>query len=239
MESGSKRRAYATSALVIVTFALILFALVEALVIAPREATMGDIQRLFYFHMPSAWIALGPAFTVVFGLSIAYLATGKMVYDRWAGASAEIGVIFTTITLMTGPIVGETHLGSLLDLGAAPHHHSRSVVHLRGLPAAALHRRRGPAPRASLRGLRHRGMDRRSYRVPLNLVMAHHASPPADQPRLRHGLAHGHGAHDQSGGFHTALRDFAGATSGDFDIAAEVTALQARLRRLDRRGGGR
>ena len=104
MESGSKRRAYATSALVIVTFALILFALVEALVIAPREQTMGDIQRLFYFHMPSAWIALGPAFTVVFGLSIAYLATGKMVYDRWAGASAEIGVIFTTITLMTGPI---------------------------------------------------------------------------------------------------------------------------------------
>jgi heme exporter protein C len=54
--------------------------------------------------MPSAWIALGPAFTVVFGLSIAYLVTGKMVYDRWAGASAEIGVLFTTITLLTGPI---------------------------------------------------------------------------------------------------------------------------------------
>ncbi len=79
-------------------------ALVAALVLAPREATMGDIQRLFYFHMPSAWIALGPAFTVVFALSIAYLVTGKMVYDRWAGASAEIGVIFTTITLMTGPM---------------------------------------------------------------------------------------------------------------------------------------
>lgn len=104
MDGGQKHRNLTTNVLVVVTFALIVFALVEALVIAPREATMGDIQRLFYFHMPSAWIALGPAFTVVFGLSIAYLVTGKMVYDRWAAASAEIGVIFTTITLMTGPL---------------------------------------------------------------------------------------------------------------------------------------
>jgi heme exporter protein C len=104
MEGSKKWRGLGTSALVAATFALVLVALAEALVIAPREATMGDIQRLFYFHMPSAWIALGPAFTVVLALSIAYLATGKMVYDRWAGASAEIGVIFTTITLMTGPL---------------------------------------------------------------------------------------------------------------------------------------
>jgi heme exporter protein C len=104
MKDGVRRRALATSALVVVAFASIVVALVAALVLAPREAEMGDIQRLFYFHMPSAWIALGPAFTVVFGLSIAYLVTKKMVYDRWAAASAEIGVIFTTITLMTGPL---------------------------------------------------------------------------------------------------------------------------------------
>jgi len=104
MQSDQRGRGLATSALVILTFAAVLFALIAAFILAPREATMGDIQRLFYFHMPSAWIALGPAFTVVFGLSIAYLVTGKMVYDRWAGASAEIGVIFTTITLMTGPL---------------------------------------------------------------------------------------------------------------------------------------
>jgi heme exporter protein C len=104
MDAGRERRGLATSGVVVVSFALIVVALVAALVLAPREATMGDIQRLFYFHMPSAWIALGPAFTVVFALSIAYLVTGKLVYDRWAAASAEIGVIFTTITLMTGPI---------------------------------------------------------------------------------------------------------------------------------------
>ena len=65
---------------------------------------MGDVQRLFYFHMPSAWIALGPAFTCVFGFSIAYLVTRKLVYDRIAGVAAEIGVVFTTITLITGPL---------------------------------------------------------------------------------------------------------------------------------------
>jgi heme exporter protein C len=104
MNGRVKRRGLATYALVVVAFALMVVDLVAALVLAPREAQMGDIQRIFYFHMPSAWIALGPAFTVVFALSIAYLATGKMVYDRWAGASAEIGVMFTTITLITGPL---------------------------------------------------------------------------------------------------------------------------------------
>lgn len=104
MDGAVKRRGLATGALVGISFALMIVALVAALVLAPREATMGDVQRIFYFHMPSAWIALGPAFTVVFALSIAYLVTGKMVYDRWAGASAEIGVVFTTITLITGPL---------------------------------------------------------------------------------------------------------------------------------------
>lgn len=104
MESNDRRRRLPIGVLVGVTFALMLVALAAALVLAPRESEMGDVQRLFYFHMPSAWIALGPAFTVVFALSIAFLVTGKMVFDRWAAASAEIGVLFTTITLLTGPI---------------------------------------------------------------------------------------------------------------------------------------
>jgi len=104
MKTGVKGRAFATGGLVVAAFALMIVALVAALVLAPREVEMGDIQRLFYFHMPSAWIALGPAFTVVFALSIAYLVTGKMAFDRWASASAEIGVLFTTVTLITGPL---------------------------------------------------------------------------------------------------------------------------------------
>jgi heme exporter protein C len=102
--TGGGRRDLAVWILGGVTSVLMLFALVGALVLAPREATMGDIQRIFYFHMPSAWIALGPGFTLVFAFSIAYLATGRLRYDRVAAASAEIGVVFTTITLVTGPL---------------------------------------------------------------------------------------------------------------------------------------
>jgi heme exporter protein C len=90
-------------------------ALVAALVLAPQEKTMLDAQRIFYIHMPTAWIALGPGFTVVFALSIAYLVTGKIAYDRWAGASAEIGVIFTTITLVTGALWGKHEWGVYWD----------------------------------------------------------------------------------------------------------------------------
>ena len=72
---------------------------------------MGDVQRLFYFHMPSAWIALGPAFTCVFVCSLGYLITGKQGFDKVAGAAAEIGVLFTTITLVTGPLWAKSAWG--------------------------------------------------------------------------------------------------------------------------------
>jgi heme exporter protein C len=82
----------------------VLIALYGALIWAPTEVVMGDVQRIFYFHVPSAWVALGPSFTVVFIASIIYLVTSDLRYDRIALASAELGVMFTTITLITGPI---------------------------------------------------------------------------------------------------------------------------------------
>lgn len=87
-----------------VTGAVMALAAVAALFLAPREGEMGDVQRLFYFHMPCAWVALGPALTCVFGFSVAYLVTRRLHYDRVAAAAAEIGVIFTTITLATGSL---------------------------------------------------------------------------------------------------------------------------------------
>ena len=90
--------------LAIATVIAILIDLYGALLWAPTEAVMGDVQRIFYFHMPSAWLALGPGFTVVFVCSIMYLVTKDLKYDRIAAASAEIGVMFTTITLVTGPL---------------------------------------------------------------------------------------------------------------------------------------
>ncbi len=84
-------------------FLSVLLALYLALVYAPTEKTMGDIQRIFYFHVASAWIGM-LAFLVVFIASICYLFTRHDKWDIYAYTSAEIGVIFTTIVLLTGPI---------------------------------------------------------------------------------------------------------------------------------------
>jgi heme exporter protein C len=68
------------------------------------DAAMGgQLQRIFYFHVPSAWVAY-LAFAIVFVSSIAFLRTGARRWDLLAHASAEIGVVFTTIVLVTGPI---------------------------------------------------------------------------------------------------------------------------------------
>jgi heme exporter protein C len=74
-----------------------------ALLWAPMEATMGDIQRIFYIHVPSAWTSM-VAFLVVFVGSVGYLITKNLKWDRLALACAEIGTIFCTAVLITGPI---------------------------------------------------------------------------------------------------------------------------------------
>lgn len=74
-----------------------------ALLWAPRESTMGDIQRIFYVHVPSAWTAFLAFFFVFLG-GVAYLFTKNLQWDRIALACAEIGTIFCTIVLITGPI---------------------------------------------------------------------------------------------------------------------------------------
>jgi heme exporter protein C len=70
---------------------------------APRELVQGDAQRIFYIHVPMAWIAY-LAFGIVAVASMAYLRTRSAKWDRLARASAEIGVLFTTLVLITGSI---------------------------------------------------------------------------------------------------------------------------------------
>lgn len=74
-----------------------------AFIYAPTEKTMGDIQRIFYIHMPS-WIAGFTAYFVVSAASIAYLATKNLKWDRMALACAEIGTLLCTGGLITGPL---------------------------------------------------------------------------------------------------------------------------------------
>ncbi|MDO8690544.1 MAG: cytochrome c biogenesis protein CcsA [Dehalococcoidia bacterium] len=80
-----------------------LAAIYGALIWAPPDADMGDFQRIFYFHVPSAWIAFLSFFVTFLG-GIAYLRTRKFQWDFLAVASAEIGVVFTTAALITGSI---------------------------------------------------------------------------------------------------------------------------------------
>jgi heme exporter protein C len=70
---------------------------------APLERHMLEVQKIFYIHVGTAWNAF-LAFFVVFVASILYLKTRKLKYDVLAAASAEVGVLFITIVLLTGPI---------------------------------------------------------------------------------------------------------------------------------------
>ncbi len=87
----------------ILTLALLSYALYMALVWAPTEQTMGDVQRIFYYHVPSAWTAF-LLFFINFVASVVYLIRRKPVADMVALVCAEVGVVFCTVVLVTGPI---------------------------------------------------------------------------------------------------------------------------------------
>jgi len=89
-------------------------ALFMAFVFAPTEATMGDVQRIFYFHVPSAWVAF-MAFAVVFVASIQWLRTRSQRWDALAVSAAEIGVLFATVALVTGSIWAKPTWGTWWD----------------------------------------------------------------------------------------------------------------------------
>jgi heme exporter protein C len=85
------------------TCAFMLAALWLVFMVVPTEREMGIVQRIFYFHVSSAWAAfLG--FFLVAGGSAVYLWNGSRRADRLAYASAEVGVLFCTLVLVTGPI---------------------------------------------------------------------------------------------------------------------------------------
>lgn len=91
------------TALVALTLVAMMVSLYMVFLYAPREATMGDVQRIFYFHVPSAWVAFF-AFFLVFVFSLVYLVRSNKRWDTLAAACAEIGVLFCTVVLITGPI---------------------------------------------------------------------------------------------------------------------------------------
>jgi heme exporter protein C len=69
----------------------------------PTEQAMGFVQRIFYFHVPSAWVAF-LAFLVAAAAGLSYLLRRDWRLDAVQVASAELGVVFSTIALVTGSL---------------------------------------------------------------------------------------------------------------------------------------
>ena len=95
----------------VVTAVGLVAGLVMAFGIAPREATQGNVQRIMYLHVPSVWVAY-LAFAVVLVASVVYLVRRAEAADRLAHASAEVGVLFTGLTIATGSIWGKPTWGT-------------------------------------------------------------------------------------------------------------------------------
>jgi heme exporter protein C len=74
-----------------------------AFFIAPTERTMGLLQRIFYFHAATAWAGMD-AFAVCFIANLLYVWKRKQSFDALGVASAEVGLVCTTVVLITGPI---------------------------------------------------------------------------------------------------------------------------------------
>ena len=92
-----------SSLLLLLAFGLMVAVYVRALVFTPAEATQGAAQKIFYIHVPSAWVAF-VAYGIVGICSILYLVLKEPRLDRLAAAAAEVGTVFTTGVLLTGPI---------------------------------------------------------------------------------------------------------------------------------------
>ena len=101
---------------VAITIALMVWGYYQAIFVAPNDAMQGEIFRIIYYHVPSAAVAFA-FFAVSLVGSIGYLAARRdhqdraQLFDALALAGAEVGVIFCTVVLLTGPIWGRRAWG--------------------------------------------------------------------------------------------------------------------------------
>ncbi len=86
-----------------VAILMVIAAAYAAFFIAPEERTMGLIQRIFYFHVASAWAGF-TAFFLCFLGNLLYVWKRDQKYDWLSVSGAEVGLAFTTVVLITGPI---------------------------------------------------------------------------------------------------------------------------------------
>jgi heme exporter protein C len=106
-QQPQKSRARFLGALALITIA---FGLYWALVQAPRDALQGDVQRIMYLHLPSILTAYLSFFLVFIG-SCLYLWKREKRDDNLAHSAAELGVLFTALTIIEGSIWGKPTWG--------------------------------------------------------------------------------------------------------------------------------
>jgi len=87
----------------VIALVLVIISLYLVFIYAPTEAYMGQVQRIFYYHVAFAWTSFF-AFFITFAASIMYLIRKTRFWDIVASSSVEIGVAFCCIILTTGPI---------------------------------------------------------------------------------------------------------------------------------------
>lgn len=100
----------------IFTIALMVWGYYQAIYVAPNDAMQGEISHIFYYHVPNAMLAFG-FFAVSLLGSIGFLTYRRsnpewaQVSDAWALSGAEVGVIFCSVVLTTGPLWGRRAWG--------------------------------------------------------------------------------------------------------------------------------
>jgi heme exporter protein C len=85
--------------------------IVVAFLLPPPQSQMGEVSRIFYFHVPVAWVAV-LAFLISFMFSISYLRRRELIYDIKASASARLGLLFAILATISGSIFAKSTWGS-------------------------------------------------------------------------------------------------------------------------------
>jgi heme exporter protein C len=100
-----------SSILCVLSFLGMMVSLWMIFLYAPTDAVQGDAQRIFYFHVPMAWVGM-LSFGVLTVAGIIYLWKGDEHWDWVARAAAEVGAVFLTLALVLGSIWGKTTWGT-------------------------------------------------------------------------------------------------------------------------------
>ena len=91
-------------------FVFLIASHVTALVTSPPDRDMGDLEKILYVHVPSAWI-MSLTFAIVMFYSLRYLWKGRETDDLAAAAAAEVGTLFNGLTLLLGMLWGKPAWG--------------------------------------------------------------------------------------------------------------------------------